>query len=84
MKNELFKPEVEELFNQLEKISPKNITVCKQSCRDDYATCINAGKDAEDCKSTFVACIDECLKAGLNGSELKKAQEMLSKLKSLL
>ncbi|MGO3184080.1 MAG: hypothetical protein ACTIJ9_14735 [Aequorivita sp.] len=84
MKNELFKPEVEKLLNQLEKISPKNVSVCKKACRDSYSSCLDAGKNADSCKSTFLSCIDSCLSSGLNKSESTRANELLLKLKEKL
>lgn len=84
MKNEVFTPEVEEILKQMEKISPKNVSVCKKSCRDSYSSCLDAGKKPEDCKATFLDCIERCMSAGLNNTENSKVSELLLKLKETL
>lgn len=84
MKKDLFKPEIEELLKQLEKISPKNVAVCKKACRDSYQSCLDSGQSADSCKTSFISCIDGCLSSGLNKAESTQAQELLTQLRKKL
>ncbi|WP_231427247.1 MULTISPECIES: hypothetical protein [Pedobacter] len=67
-----FSKETELLFEELSKVGPENLEVCKETCRGNYRDCVNAGKDRDVCASTLQGCLDECYKNNLEALAIIK------------
>ena len=73
------------LFKELESIEPLNRNVCITTCRDNYDSCLNGGKDTEEeCAEKFRKCMRDCRNNHLNSdtaaSQTEKINEIIEKI----
>lgn len=69
--------QIDAAFNELS--DPSFDSVCRKSCRDSYATCVNAG--GTDCAASLSTCLDACSGKEHVSSEMK--DRLLAKLAAI-